>query len=96
MTSIRSKMATGALWMVLAKLAERSLGFVSTLILARVLVPHDFGIVAMAMTFVALAEMLGAFGFDATLIQKQTKERAHWDTAWTFDIVLGIVPSRCC
>lgn len=84
-------MATGALWMVLAKLAERSLGFVSTLILARVLVPHDFGIVAMAMTFVALAEMLGAFGFDATLIQKQTKERAHWDTAWTFDIILGIV-----
>jgi lipopolysaccharide exporter len=84
-------MATGALWMVLAKLAERSLGFVSTLILARVLVPHDFGIVAMAMTFVALAEMLGAFGFDATLIQKQTKERVHWDTAWTFDIMLGIV-----
>jgi len=90
-TSIRSKMATGALWMVLAKLAERSLGFISTLILARVLVPHDFGIVAMAMTFVALAEMLGAFGFDATLIQKQTTERAHWDTAWTFDIILGVV-----
>jgi hypothetical protein len=84
-------MATGALWMVLAKLAERSLGFISTLILARVLVPHDFGIVAMAMTFVALAEMLGAFGFDATLIQKQTTERAHWDTAWTFDIILGVV-----
>lgn len=90
MTTIGSKMASGAIWMVLAKLVERSLGLVSMLILARVLVPHDFGIVAMAMSFVALVEMLAAFGFDTALIQKQTKERRHWDTAWTLDILLGV------
>ena len=83
-------MASGAIWMVLAKLVERSVGLVSMLILARVLVPHDFGIVAMAMSFVALLEMVSAFGFDMTLIQKQTKERRDWDTAWTFDILVGI------
>jgi lipopolysaccharide exporter len=89
-TNLANKMASGAIWMVLAKLVERSLGLLSMLILARVLVPHDFGIVAMAMSFVALLEMLTAFGFDMTLIQKQTTERRHWDTAWTFDILLGI------
>lgn len=82
-------MATGAIWMVLAKLAERSLGLISMLILARLLVPQDFGIVAMAMSFVALLEMLSAFGFEIALIQKQTKERGHWDTAWTFNVLLG-------
>jgi O-antigen/teichoic acid export membrane protein len=82
-------MASGAMWMVLAKLVERSLGLVSTLVLARVLVPHDFGIVAMAMSFVALLEMLTSFGFDTTLIQRQTHERRDWDTAWTFDILFG-------
>lgn len=82
-------MASGALWMVFARLAERSIGLLSTLILARLLVPHDFGVVAMAMTFVALIEALSAFGLDTTLIQKQTKERAHWDTAWTFEILVG-------
>jgi lipopolysaccharide exporter len=90
LTTIGSKMAVGAIWMVLAKLLERSLGLISTLILARVLVPHDFGIVAMAMSFVALLEMLSAFGFDVVLIQKQTKERRHWDTAWTFEIIFGL------
>ena len=90
MTHIGNKMASGAIWMVLAKLVERSIGLISMLILARVLVPHDFGIVAMAMSFVALLEMISAFGFDMTLIQKQTKERRHWDTAWTFDIVVGV------
>jgi len=89
--NLRSQMASGALWMILAKLAERSIGLLSTLILARVLVPHDFGIVAMAMTFVALIEALSALGMDTALIQKQTKERTHWDTAWTFDILIGAV-----
>jgi O-antigen/teichoic acid export membrane protein len=82
-------MATGAVWMLLAKFAERSLGLVSMLILARVLVPQDFGIVAMAMSFVVLLELLGAFGFETALIQRQTKERGHWDTAWTFNVVIG-------
>ena len=82
-------MASGAAWMVLAKLAERSLALVSMLILARVLVPQDFGIVAMAMSFVALLEMLTAFGFDVALIQKQTRERGHWDTVWTFTVMIG-------
>lgn len=91
LTNIRNKIATGVVWMVLAKLAERSLALVSMLILARALVPQDFGIVAMAMSFVALLEMLTAFGFDVALIQKQTKERGHWDTVWTFNVLLGLV-----
>lgn len=79
------------MWMVLALLVQRLLGLVSTLILARVLVPHDFGIVAMAMSFVALLEMLGAFGFDVALIQKQTTDRRHWDTVWTLEILVGCI-----
>jgi lipopolysaccharide exporter len=83
-------MASGAIWMVLAVLVQRSVGLVSTLILARVLIPQDFGIVAMAMSFVALLEMLAAFGFDVALIQKQTTERRYWDTVWTLEILLSV------
>lgn len=83
-------MAVGAVWMIAFKLADRSLGLVSTLILARVLVPHDFGIVAMAMSFVTLLELLTAFGFDTALIQKQAKDRVLWDTAWTFNVLFGL------
>ena len=91
MSSIGQKMAKGAIWMVLAKLAERSLGTISTLVLARVLIPQDFGIVAMATSFVTLLELINAFGFDTALIQKQSRDRDQWDTAWTFNILLGLV-----
>lgn len=77
--------------MVLAKLAERSIGIVSTLVLARLLVPQDFGIVAMAMSFVALLELLSAFGFETTLIQKQTMARPALDTAWTYNVLTGVL-----
>jgi len=60
-------MARGALWMVLFKLLERSLGLISTLILVRLLSPADFGIVAMATSFIFMAELLAAFGFDLRL-----------------------------
>jgi lipopolysaccharide exporter len=90
MTTIGRKMASGAIWMVLAVLVQRSVGLLSTLVLARVLVPHDFGIVAMAMSFVALLELLGAFGFDVALIQRQTTERRYWDTVWTLEVILGV------
>ncbi len=84
---IRMKIATGAAWMVLFRTVDRSLGIVSTLILARLLVPADFGLVAMAMSVIALIEMTGAFSFDVPLIQRRDPTRDHYDTAWTFKVL---------
>jgi O-antigen/teichoic acid export membrane protein len=83
-------MAAGAAWMVLAKLVERSLGIVSTLILARLLVPADFGLVAVAMAVVAVLELLTGFGFDIALIRDQKATREHYDTAWTLNLLVGM------
>jgi lipopolysaccharide exporter len=89
--NIRQSIVQGAAWMVGFKLVERGLGVLSTLILARVLLPSDFGTVAMAMSFIALLELLTAFNFDVALIQKQGAGREAYDTAWTFNCLLGLV-----
>lgn len=75
---------------MLFKLSDKSVGLISTLILARLLTPADFGLVAMATAVVALTELMGAFGFDTALIQRQDAKRAHYDTAWTFNVIFGI------
>ncbi|BAP87981.1 polysaccharide biosynthesis protein [Burkholderiales bacterium GJ-E10] len=87
---IQRSMAHGAAWMVLFKLLERSLGAISTLILVRLLAPKDFGIVAMATSFIAMAELLSAFGFDVALIQKQDAPEEHYHTAWTLNALMGL------
>ena len=91
MTSLNKKMASGVGWMVLFKFAQRGLGLVSTVILARILVPEDFGLIAMALSVYAVLEIMGAFSFDLALIQNQKATRQHYDTAWTFNLIYGVV-----
>lgn len=83
-------MLAGATWMIAFRLTERLLGLVSTLLLVRLLTPADFGLVAMAMTVVALVELIGAFGFDAALIQSRQLGRPQLDTAFTLNLMLGL------
>ncbi|HWI16011.1 MAG TPA: lipopolysaccharide biosynthesis protein [Burkholderiales bacterium] len=78
---------TGAAWMVLFKFADRGIGVVSMLILARLLVPADFGLIALATAMIGILEVLGAFGFDMALIQNRDAARQHYDTAWTFSVL---------
>lgn len=51
--------------MVLFKFIDRCTEIVSTLILARLLLPEDFGLIALANTLIAMLEILGAFGLES-------------------------------
>jgi lipopolysaccharide exporter len=87
MTEIRRRMAGGAVWMVLFKALERSLGLISMLFLARMLAPSDFGLVAMATSLIALLELFSAFGLDTALIQRVDATLAHYHSAWTLNLL---------
>lgn len=88
---MKQHIAAGALWMVLAKLLERSLGLISSLFLVRLLEPADFGVVAMAMSLIALLELFSAFGLDSVLIQNRNATDAHFHTAWTLNVIAACV-----
>ncbi len=70
---INRQVAKGSAWMMLFKTSERVLSVISTLVLARLLMPDDFGVVAMAMIVVGFLELMRAFGFDAALITTKTQ-----------------------
>lgn len=86
---MKRQIAHGAGWMVLFKLVDRGLGIVSTLILARLLVPADFGLVAMAMSVIAILELATSFSFEVALIQRREVTPAHYNTAWTLNALLS-------
>ena len=77
--------------MVLMRLVIRAAGLINMIILARLLVPEDFGLVAMAMIFVGAIEALSEFNFDVVLIKNRDARRHHYDTAWTLSIIRGAV-----
>src|SRR5690349_19676927 len=89
--SLRRRMARGAAWMMLQRVAIRAIGLASTIILARLLVPDDFGVVALASGFLGVIETFSELGFDLALVQRQTSEPSVYNTTWTLNVIRGFV-----
>ena len=91
MSSINQKIAIGAIWAVLTRVSIASLGLISTIILARLLFPEDFGLIALAMTILALFEIFSSFSFDINIIQKENVTEETLNSAWTCKVISGLV-----
>lgn len=89
-TSIGLQVATGTSWTIAMRLAIRGLGLVSMILLARLLVPEDFGLVALASMLVAFIEVASQFRFDIYIIRAKDPERTVYDTVWTLSILRGL------
>ena len=81
----------GAFLSVAMRWTDRLLGTLSTVILARLLVPEDFGLVAMAMVAVGFFDVLLDLGVGAALIQHDRAGREEFSTAWTLRLAQCVV-----
>jgi len=89
--NIGRRLAHGTAWMIAMRFTIRGIGLVSTIILARLLTPADFGIVAMAMLLISFIEVFNETGQQAALIAHPNPERSHYDSAWTVTVMIGCV-----
>lgn len=87
--SISGHMARGALWMVAMRWSLKAIGLVNTLILARLLAPADFGIIAMAMVAVNFLQVVAEMNVDLALLRNRETTREHYDSAWTVQLLAG-------
>ena len=84
-----TQMLRGSAWMIALRWAIRLTGVVSTIVLARLLTPKDFGVVAIAMIVVHMFEMLNQTGQGLAIIRHSSPTREHYDTAWTIQVMIG-------
>jgi len=91
LSNVKRGMARGAAWTVFTNWGDRLLGVVSLSVLARLLVPQDFGLVGMAFTAIAAVDALSAFGFDWALVRHPHMRIAHLNTAWTLRLLTAII-----
>ena len=83
------KVVKGGLWVFSLRIINRGLGFVRTIILARLLAPEDFGLFGVAMLAIATLETFSQTGFQQALIQKRENVESYLDTAWTVSAIRG-------
>jgi O-antigen/teichoic acid export membrane protein len=85
--SLSDRVVGAGLWVVGAKLGARLLAAVRVLALARLLTPHDFGVVALATLPLSALGAWGGISSPASLIHRQERSRALLDTAWTLGLI---------
>jgi lipopolysaccharide exporter len=84
------RVLVGGTWLIAARAVDRLIGIVSISVLARLLKPLDFGVVAIAGTVVAAVELLSTFGFDWALVRHQHPSREDLNSAWTLRVIFGL------
>lgn len=85
-TSLRVLKSAGLLLGM--QLVQRGLGIISTLILARLLLPEHFGVVALVVIALQFFELLVEIGNRQYIIQKTNVTDADLNTAWSMDIAI--------
>jgi PST family polysaccharide transporter len=91
MTGTTRRFATGVGWLYSYRWLERVIDFVSVVVLARILAPDDFGLVAIAASVVTIIEGLSALDVNKALIRHRDDDRALYDTAWTLSVARGLL-----
>ena len=93
MSSVSQRTATASIWTIGGKLLARLLDFVSLLVLARLLRPEDFGLVAIATSVLVIVEAVLDLPLNQALIRQPRLTERMLDTAFTLSILRGLAIS---
>ena len=78
-------------WSTLEILSTRGIGFLISIVLARLILPEEFGLIAMLMLFTAVASLFVEGGFSSSLIQRQDHNYTDECTVFWFNLFAGAV-----
>ena len=89
--SLKNKTKKGLAWSMIERFATQGVQFLFGIILARLLSPDDYGIIAMPLVFLAIAQCIIDSGFSTALIRKPELTEDDLSTAFYFNIGIGIL-----
>jgi len=88
--SLHGRVARGAAWILAANLSARLLGAVNTIVVARLLVPGDIGLVAVATIAMQLLQGLSDIGVSQTVVKFRDSGRDDLNTLFTLSVLRGL------
>jgi PST family polysaccharide transporter len=89
--TIRDRLLTGAVWIVAARIVRNLLSVLGMLVLARLLLPSDFGLVALGTTFYSVIWMLTAVPIGEALVQHPNPTDEHLNTSFTIGALRALL-----
>lgn len=88
--SLKNQTAIGVVWSAVQRFGSLAISFISSIILARLLTPEDYGVIGVLSIFIALSLSFIDGGFGSALIQKKNPTQTDYSTIFYWNILLSI------
>lgn len=85
------KILKGTAWSMVERFSVQGIQFILSLVIARILLPSDYGLIAMLTVFTNISQVFVDSGFSKALIQKQNRTETDLSTVFYFNIAVSIL-----
>lgn len=90
-SSLQNKAVKGVIWSAVERFSVQGIQFILSIVIARLVAPSEYGLIAMLGIFFAIAQTFIDSGFSNALIQKQDCSDIDFSTVFYFNIVLAVL-----
>ena len=90
MSEKKENSSQSVLWSAIERFSVQGVSFILSIIIARLVMPEEFGLIAMLAIFISLAQAFVDSGFSNALIQKQNRTEIDYSTVFHFSIVVSL------
>lgn len=87
----KSKVISSLLWKLLERGGVQGIQFIVTIVLARILLPKDFGLIVLIMIFISVAGIFVQSGFNTALIQKKDADDVDFSSVFYVSLIVSLL-----
>ena len=91
MISSKKTVISNMMWRFAERCGAQGVSFVVSIILARLLLPEEYGVVSLITIFTTILNLFIDSGFKNALIQKRDADQTDFSTVFYFNIFMGMV-----
>ena len=89
--NLKNSIFSGVFWKFAERILAQGVSFIVSVILARILMPSDYGIVALILVFINIADVFVTSGFSTALVQNKDADRIDFSTNFYSSMAVSIL-----
>ena len=89
--SLKVKTLSGVIWKFGERVSAQAVNFIVSIILARLLLPDDYGLIALVTVFITICNKVVVSGFATSLIQKKDADNLDFSTVFYFSLAVAVI-----
>lgn len=89
--SLKTKTLSGVIWKFGERVSAQAVNFIVSIILARLLLPEDYGLIALVTVFITICNKVVVSGFATSLIQKKNADNLDFSTVFYFSVCVAAI-----